>query len=100
MQSEFESRSYADDAPEGICAQCAAGGLHHAPTGTDITYCGHHLRGAFRVRSHPWKVIPGIEYPIFRETMVRGLTVAELHADLESDLQRLLKKQAAESTLH
>ena len=98
--ADFVAINLTDQAPTAICATCAAGGLHHEPTGTDLAHCAHTLTGAYRARGREWKTVRGVELHAFKSAVATALFKVELRADLERDLQRILGEQAKQSTKH
>jgi hypothetical protein len=97
---EFGSIDLTGQVPAQICPACAAGSLHHGPTGTDVAHCRHNVTGAYRAEGRAWVTIPGIELHAFRELIARGIVKAELREDVARDLQAMLEAQARDATKH
>lgn len=98
--SEFTAIDLTGIAPQGICAKCATLGIQHGPTQALIVHCTHSLRGAYRVRDLPWKVLAGFEASIFVDVVLHGLTLGELRTSVAGDIAEILQEQAQQSTKH
>jgi hypothetical protein len=102
MKADFSSTIAlpADQAPDGVCEECARVALHYAPLQLDLIYCEHRLRGAWRVRQKPWRAVPGIERYLFVQAMARAVVKAQLTDEVKIGLTRLLEAQARDATKH
>jgi hypothetical protein len=64
--------------PPGICPECAAHGIEHAPSGIVYVYCVHACRGVIRQPAEKWFAFEGVTSLRFKQHILATVSTFEI----------------------